>query len=332
MADEVLSADELDALLSTVDNTANGKRKREKRVAEYDFVRPNKLSGEQLRALQRMHESIAQTMTMALSTYLRVNLEVNIVSLGELTFDVFRNSLPNPTVINVLSIEPLPERAVATMDMKLAFSLVDKMLGGPGKPLDKVRPLTTIEQSLLDNVISRAVERFAAGWSELTTFKPVVESREMDPQFVQVIPSSEMVLVSTFSIAAPGELEPGEVCFCIPFISLEGILTRLGNQFRFASMKREQTPRQRALIDRVVHETALPVRVALGTTTVTLAEILAMRAGDILVLDQRRDAQVAGFIKDHLRFLGRPGRIGKNTAVHVDRVLPAGSSPNDKDT
>lgn len=331
MPDEILSAEELESLLSTVEETGAGKRKREKRVLEYDFVRPNKLSGEQLRALQRMHEGIAQNLTMALSTYLRINLEVNIVSLGELTFEVFRNSLPNPTVINVLSLAPLPERALATMDMKLAFSLIDRMMGGPGKPLDKVRALTTIEQSLLDNVIRRFLDRTAEGWNELAQFKAIVESREMDPQFVQVIPSSEMVLVSTFSIAAPGELEPGEICLCIPFISIDSVMQRLGNRFRFAAMKRDPTEGQRKHLARVVNHSTLQIKAELGSASVTLDDLMRMKAGDVLVLDQGTGAPARGSVAGRLRFLGSPGRSGKKMAIRVDRVLPPGKTPFDKD-
>jgi flagellar motor switch protein FliM len=331
MGDEILSAEELDALLTSVEEVGAGKRKREKRVIEYDFVRPNKLSGEQLRSLQRMHESISQNITMVLSTYLRVNLEVNIISLGELTFEVFRNSLPNPTVINVLSLAPIQERGIATMDMKLAFSLIDRMLGGPGKPLDRIRSLTTIEQSLLDNVIKRFLDQLAQGWRELVTFDPVVEAREMDPQFVQVIPSSEMVLVATFSLTAPGEIEPGELCFCIPFISLEGMVSQLGNQFRFAAMKRNQSPGQRRHLDRVVKQTTLEVACELGTTSLTIGEVLALKIGDVLVLDQRHDDQLVGRVAGLHRLVGRPGRLGKKTGFLVDQVIPAGKTLLDLD-
>lgn len=331
MAEELLSASELESLLNTVEETGSGKRKREKRIAEYDFVRPNKLSGEQLRSLQRMHETIAQTLTMALSTYLRVNLEVNIISLGELTFDVFRNSLPNPTVINVMSLAPLQERGLATMDIKLGFSLIDRMLGGPGKALAKPRPMTVLEQSLLDNVIHRFLKEIAAGWSELMTFTPVVESREMDPQFVQVIPSAEMVLVATFSIAAPGEIEPGEICFCLPFIGLENTLTKLGNQFRFASSRRGQTPPQRKYLDHVIKQSSLPVLSTLGTTTLTVGEIMDLKAGDVLVLDQRTETQLVASIAGIERVVGRAGRIGRHAAMLVEKVLPVGKSPLDKD-
>lgn len=331
MPDEILSAEELESLLSTVEETGAGKRKREKRIAEYDFVRPNKLSGEQLRALQRMHEGVAQALTMALSTYLRINLEVNIVSLGELTFEVFRNSLPNPTVINVLSLAPLPERALATMDMKLAFSLIDRMLGGPGKPLDKMRALTTIEQSLLENVIRRFLDRIAEGWAELVAFKPVVESREMDPQFVQVIPSSEMVLVATFSIAAPGELEPGEMCFCVPFISIDTVMQRLGNRFRFAAMKRDPSEGQRKHLDRVIRHSTLPLRAELGSASVTVDQVMAMKPGDIIVLDQRQGELAKGIIGGKLRFLASHGRVGRAVGLRVERVIPPGKNPHDKD-
>jgi flagellar motor switch protein FliM len=331
MADEVLTAEELDALLATVEEAGSGRRKREKRVSEYDFVRPNKLSGEQLRSLQRLHEAISQSLTMALSSYLRINIEFNIVSLGELTFEVFRNSLPNPTVINILSLAPLPERALATMDIKLAFSLIDRMLGGPGKPLDKARALTTLEQALLDNVVRRFLEKLAEGWHDLCQFTPEVESREMDPQFVQVIPSSEMVLVSTFSISAPGELEPGEMCVCIPFISLDGVLARLGNQFRFASMKRDQTPDQRRWLDKVVRGTAIPVRALLGTSTLSLGEVLALKPGDVVVLDQTTLDPVRVEVRGKLRAEGRAGRSGRHLGVHLDTVYPAGTGPIDKE-
>lgn len=331
MGDEILSSEELDALLTSVEEEGAGKRAREKRIVEYDFVRPNKLSGEQLRSLQRMHEAIAQNITMILSTYLRINIEVNILSLGELTFDVFRNSLPNPTLINVLSLSPIQERGIATMDMKLAFSLIDRMLGGPGKPLDRIRTLTTIEQSVLDNVIKRFLNQLAQGWKELMVFDPVVESREMDPQFVQVIPSSEMVLVATFSITAPGEIEPGELCFCIPFISLEGMVSQLGNQFRFAAMKRTQSVGQRKHLDRVVKQTTLEVTCELGTTALTIGEVIDLKVGDVLMLDQGHDAQLVGLVAGRQRLMGRPGIIGRKAGYLVERVIPAGKNQLDRD-
>jgi flagellar motor switch protein FliM len=331
MGDEILSSEELEALMSPVEGAAAGRGKREKRVSEYDFVRPNKLSGGQLQALQRLHETMAQGLTAALSSYLRLALEVSIISLGELTFEVFRNSLPTPTLINVLSLAPLQDRAVATMDMKLAFSLLDRMLGGPGRPLDKVRALTTIEQSLLDNLMRRFLEQLAQGWRGALEFAPAVEARETDPQSLQVIPSGEMVLVATFSLAAPGEIEAGEMCFCLPFTSLEGRLGRLGDPSRFTIRKRDQTPVQRKHLDRVVKQSTLEVSCALGTTALSVGEVMDLAPGDVLVLDQRHDGQLAGFVAGLERLAGRPGRLGRKVGFLIERVIPAGKSPLDRE-
>jgi flagellar motor switch protein FliM len=233
-------------------------------------------------------------------------------------------------MINVLSLAPVQDKGVATMDMKLAISLIDRMLGGPGKPLDKVRSLTTIEQSLLDNVIKRFLDQVSLGWRDLLSFDPVVESREMDPQFVQVIPSSEMVLVATFSITAPGELEPGELCFCLPFISLENTISKLGNQFRFAAMKRSQSAGQRRHLDRIIKQTTLEVTCELGTTELTIGEIMGLSVGDILVLDQSHDALLPGRVAGRERLLGRPGIIGRKAGYLVEEVHPADGSDADK--
>jgi flagellar motor switch protein FliM len=327
MADDILSAEELEALLATVEDESSGKRTRQKRIVDYDFVRPNKLSGEQVRSLQRLHETIAQNLTMVLASYLRVNLEVNLISLGQLTFDVFRNSLSNPTMINVLSMNPVQEACLATMDMKLAFSLVDRMLGGPGKALARMRPLTMLEQSLLDNVVQRFLTKLKEGWSSLLEFDPQVQAREMDPQFVQVIPSSEMVLVTTFTLQAPGELETGEMCFCIPFISLDAVISKLDFNFQFAAAARRQTERQREYLDRVVGDTAVSLEVRLGTTRLGLGEVLSLKEGDVLVLDQAHDQALQGFLRGRLKLTGRPGHVGRHVGLLVEEVVPEGDSP-----
>lgn len=327
MAEDILSSEELEALLSSVEEESSGNRTREKRVSDYDFIRPNKLSGDQIRSLQRLHETIAQNLTMVLSTYLRINLEVNLISLGQLTFDVFRNSLSNPTLINVLSMGQVQEACLATMDMKLAFSLLDRMLGGPGKALERMRALTTIEQYLLDNVIERFLGKLKEGWEALLDFTPQVESREMDPQFVQVIPSGEMVLVVTFTLQAPGELETGEMCFCIPFISLDAVISKLDYNFQFASTKRRQTDAQRDYIDRVVGDTAVPLRVELGTSSLGIGEILDLKEGDVVVLDQAHDEPLKGYLRDRLKLTGSAGKIGRRYGLVLEEVIPEGDSP-----
>lgn len=327
MADEILSEDELNDLLDSLEDAENAAPSQQKRIVDYDFARPDKLNAEQIRSLQRLHEGIAQDLETQLSRLLRVALEVSLVSLGQLSFDVFRNSLSNPTVLQVMDMQPSGDRAILTMDIKLAFSVIDRMLGGPGKALEQVRPLTVVEESLLDNVSDRFLDRITNGWEKLQQFSFEVIERESDPQFAQVIPPAEMVLVATFGVQSPGEIESGEVCYCIPFISLEEAFAKLSSQTRFADLRRPQTDQQRQHLDRVVAETAVPVSVDLGNTTLSIGEILALKQDDVLVLDQPADQPLNGFVSGNFKLQGRPGKVGRKVGFQLDLVIPDGANP-----
>ncbi|MDA3959398.1 MAG: FliM/FliN family flagellar motor switch protein [Planctomycetota bacterium] len=321
MADDLLSEDELSALLDAIGEDGGG-GPRERIIIDYDFARPDKLNSDQIRSLQRIHEGIAQESTNDLSRTLRMNLEVSLVSIGQLSFDVFRNSLTNPTVIRILDVPNKQHDAVLTVDSKLSLSLIDRMLGGPGTALDDIRPLTGVEEELLDNLTDPFIGHLAEGWQRMSDFSFTVREREYDPSFLQVIPAGEMVLVATFSVQAPGEIESGEICVCIPFLDLEDAITKLAAQGRFADIRRDQTVLERGHLDRVVQDTSVEMRVDLGTATLTIGEILSLAVGDVVVLDQDADDQVTGHICGRQKLLGRAGRIGRKTGLIIDDVLP----------
>jgi flagellar motor switch protein FliM len=324
--DDVLSEEELSALLDAVEEDPSSAMEPQ-RIVDYDFARPDKLNPDQIRSLQRMHESIAQDMETSLSRLLGIGVEVALVSLGQLSFDVFHSSLSSPTVLQVLSMSGSPERCVLTMDSKLAFSLLDRMLGGTGRSLDSLRGLTMVEDSLLDNVTDRFLEFLAGSWARLQQFSFAVEERESDPQFAQVIPAGEMVLVSTFSIQGTEDMEAGELCIAIPFINLERAIGKLSSQTRFADIRHEQTEQERAHIDRVVAGTQAPVRVQLGTATLRIGEILAMDKGDVLVLDQVKEQPLQARVGGLLKLTGRMGRIGRKVGFQIEELMPEGPLP-----
>lgn len=295
---------------------------KEKDIRDYDFARPNKLSNDQVRKLQHMHEGIAAQLSAELSSYLKNNIEVHLISLGQLRFEVFKNSLSNPTLCHVLSMSPIKENALVTIDMNLSFSLIDRMLGGDGKSIDEVRPLTAIEQGLMNNVSSRVLNQLSLGWAQVLAFKPRVEAVEMDPQFIQIIPSSEMVLVATFSVQSPGSMETGEMCFCIPFVSLDAVLSDSTKSSQFMSPSAQQSPEQRQHVERVLHNTLVPLSVELGTSQLTIGEVLGLQVGDVLVLDKGVEESLRGFVNGRDQLRCHPGQIGKKTTIMIDAVLP----------
>lgn len=328
--DDILSEDELNSLLDSIEDESPA-GKRPKRIVDYDFARPDKLNPEQIRSLQRMHENVATDVEGALSRLLRVPVEVSLISVGQLTFDVFRNSLANPTVVQVLAMPPAREAGVLTCDIKLSFSLIDRLLGGAGGTIDVIRPLTTVEESLLDNVTEILLARLSNGWKRIQEFDFKIIERESDPQFLQVIPAAEMVLVATFGISAPNNVvEAGEMCICIPFISLEGAIGKLSAGSAFADISRPQTEAERLHVDRVISQTTLPLVAELGRTTLSIGDILALKNGDVLVLAQPVNRPLAADVGGRRKLFGHAGRIGRKLGFAVDEVKPGASGEGEK--
>lgn len=327
MADDILSEDELGALLDTIESdvvtASEGKR-----IVDYNFARPDKLNPEQIRALQRLYETVAQDVESSLSRLLRMGMEVSLVSLGQLTYDVFRNSLYSPLVIQVLEMKPGSEYAVLTMDLKMGLSLIDRMLGGEGKALEDVRPLTGVEEGLVENITDHFIDRLTESWDRFQHFKYRIVERESDPQFVQVIPAAEMVLVATFGVHSPGIIEPGEVCICIPFLNIEQYIGKIGTQNRFANVRRSQTEEQKQYLGKMVNDTTSPLVASVGTASLTIGEVLGLQQGDVLVLDQRHDDLLEATVGGRRKVYGRAGRVGRKLGFLIEQVKPDGSRPD----
>ena len=320
--EDILSEDEIGALLDSLDD--GGMTEAPRRILEYDFARPDKLNPDQIRALTRMYDTVAQEMENYLTRLLRIGVEVSLVSLGQLSFDVFRASLSTPTIIQVLRMTGGREPCLLTADSKLSFGLIDRLLGGVGRSLKAVRPLTVVEENLIEGITNRWLTTVSESWTKLQEFDFSVIERESDPQFAQVIPAGEMVLVATYSVQSAGELEPGELAVCIPFINLELAIHQLNSQTRFAVIEDEQTDDQRHYIDRVVNASTVPCQVELGTAKITLGDLLGLAEGDVVVLDQFSTAPVIGAVGDRVKFLGKPGQLGRKRAVEVQALAPDG--------
>ena len=134
---EVLSQDEIDQLLtaiSTGEIESEGDLKRgaeTRKIKIYDFKRPDKFSKDQIRTLQMMHETFARLTTTSLSAQLRTIVHVHVASVDQLTYEEFLRSIPNPTTIAVINMDPLKGSSILEMDPSITFTIIDRLFGGP---------------------------------------------------------------------------------------------------------------------------------------------------------------------------------------------------------
>ena len=322
---DVLSQNEIDQLLNaisagqtTIERADAAVERRKIRI--YDFKRQDKLSKDQVRILSNIHEIFSRLATTSLSAQLRSLCQVHVASVDQLTFEEFTRSVPNPTTLAVIQLDPLKGSAILEIDPAVSFSIIDRMFGGKGEGGKLTRELTDIEQSAIEGIIVRLLGNLREAWSSVIELRPRLEQIESNPQFAQIIPHSEMVILVTMEIRA-GNAE-GMMNFCIPYIALESIAGKLSSQYLYSSVRRGSTTENTTALLARMEEIELDVVAEVGRLDVSLREVLDLRRGDVIRLHKAgvREAMVLR-IGNRKKFHCRPGVVGSRMAAQLTRKL-----------
>ncbi|MDP9417612.1 MAG: flagellar motor switch protein FliM [Actinomycetota bacterium] len=281
----------------------------------YDFRRPTKLSREHARALQVVFEGYAKQATTLLTTTLRVVAQVNLVSIEQITYDEYVSTLSNPTLMCLLSADPLPGAAVFEISVPTAMTLVDHLLGGPGSSEQPERPLTEIEYALAGGVIERLLGELRYAFEPIVKLEPRIAGLEYNPQFAQAATASDMILVASFDMRVGAEECVATVA--LPFNSVHTHLEQVTGQI--ITSERERLAREAAgvAMQRRIGDVHVDVAVAFNPTLVRPSELLALEVGDVLPLTHRTTAPLSVTAANVTFAHAVPGSQGKRLACLV---------------
>ncbi|MCK5736926.1 MAG: flagellar motor switch protein FliM, partial [Spirochaetaceae bacterium] len=196
---EVLSQDEIDQLLTAI-SSGDAETEDTRQVAErkniriWDFRRPDKFSKEQIRTVSFMHETFARLTTTSLAAQLRSMVHVHVASVDQLTYEEFLRSIPSPTALAVINMDPLTGSAILEIDPAITFTIIDRLFGGPGEGAKINRELSEIERAVMESIIVRILGNMREAWSQVIDLRPRLGQIETNPQFVQIVPPTEMVV------------------------------------------------------------------------------------------------------------------------------------------
>jgi flagellar motor switch protein FliM len=341
---DVLSQEEIEALLSSLGGgepepapsaapaaaggsgretgmaPASGKQKGPRSAVAYevyDFRRPDKLSKEQLRTLQMLHETFGRLAGTTLSAMLRTNVNIDLISLEQVPYEEYLRSISS-SVFAVMSLPPLNGQAALEMEFGLVFTMLDKLLGGKGEAIERSN-LTDIEAQLFKQVLGRMFSSLKSSWEGVVIVNPTIEDIETSPQFVQVAPPNDIVISILFEVRI-GQSH-GAMSLCIPYMVLKPITTKLSAQKWFAaSANRTQTPQHRSSLYAQVNNSKVDCWIKLGANRITVEDFLLLRAGDVIRLDQKTNCEMALMVADKEKFRGQPSLNGKRIAFHVHRT------------
>ena len=320
---DVLSQNDVESLLAALDPTAGPERAAfrdaggEELISVYDFKRPERVSKEQMRALQGLHEGFSREFGAGLSGLLRTIVEVKLVAVDQLTYSEFVFSLENPTCFNLLACDGLEGSLILDLTPAIVYPVCDRLLGG-GKnrrqaPPD--RPLTEIELRLVSRITDLATAALDNAWSNLTTLRSRVTRTESNPQLVQIVPPNEVVVLVSFEIAL-GETR-GIMNLCIPFNSIESVVGKLSGDAWSAYSQKEADPRERVALDAGVSRAPVRVTVRLAGTTLTAREIADLGPGDVILTDADRRGGLEVSVEGRPTFLCEPGLLKGKRAVRI---------------
>jgi flagellar motor switch protein FliM len=322
---EVLSQDEIDQLLTAI-SSGDAEAEDTRQVAErkniriWDFRRPDKFSKEQIRTVSFMHETFARLTTTSLAAQLRSMVHVHVASVDQLTYEEFLRSIPSPTALAVINMDPLTGSAILEIDPAITFTIIDRLFGGPGEGAKINRELSEIERAVMESIIVRILGNMREAWSQVIDLRPRLGQIETNPQFVQIVPPTEMVVLVTLETKVE-EVE-GMMNFCIPYLTIEPIISKLSAQYWYSSVRRGATTENLNVLRERLAGIDIPLVAEVGNLTLPMKDVMTLQPGNVIRLSGTRvgDPMVLK-LGNRPKFDCRPGVVGKKIAVQVTRKI-----------
>jgi flagellar motor switch protein FliM len=321
---KILTQAEIDALLSAAGDAQRSRRKTAPTgpVVRYNFRRPDRVSKEQMHALQFLHERGARNLSTSLSAYLRTTINLSVASVEQFSYQEFLSSLSDPTAFYSLSIAPFDEVGAIEINPSVAFAMIDRMLGGTGQSVAMSRPLTEIEQNVVDEVVKLLLDGLAEVWKAVTSLTFSIRGRETRPQMLQVAAPNEIVCAVIFDLKV-GDVR-GMISLCIP----TNVVETAGTQFSSAwqRQRRELTATERAWLDENLSRVPIPI-VPLIRTRLKTGAVLALKPGEIIALPLSADQPLDVYAGGVRKLTGRLAAEHSRLMVQIEsRCDPAGGA------
>lgn len=320
MSKDVLSQAEIDSLLEGLTSGKVTAEQIEEDVAQqklktYDFRRPNKFSKEHLRTLHVLHESYARLLTNYLSGLLSADINIEVASVGQFTYEEFTRSVSSPTLLSVFNYSSQKGSAVLETNPYFLMPLIDLQLGGIGEAPEQLREFTDIELTVARKLVEKILEQLAVIWKDIAKGEIKITSFETNPHLQQLLSPNEIVLVITFSTSV-GEDAKGLINLCFPYTFLEPLLSKFSvNQF--SQIYHEREPEDIEALENWLNCANVDISVKIGDGSINIKEFLELRPGDVLILDRRQNQDFDLYIQNQLKFKVQAGTIGKKLAVQV---------------
>jgi flagellar motor switch protein FliM len=294
-------------------------------VRRYDFHQPDRFSKEHLRTLRMIHENMARRLGLQLSTKLRTSVDVILSMIDTGPYGSFIQQISSaPSAMHLLSMKPLPGRVLIQYNSRLADMLVDRLLGGSGRPGSQAeRELTELEMNLLGSITDDVCDAVTDAWVGTIDLTPRLEERLTNPYFVQVALPSDTCAWISFEVALGGHSAAMNVC--LPASVLKPVMPKLSPQAWISGSGPQTDEEELATVRRYVrshlNNLKLEISAILEGSELTLADLISLQVGDVIPLQRHISEKVNLTMQGRNKMAGRLGTHRGKVAVEITDIL-----------
>ena len=322
---EILSQQEIDNLLSGM-SAGNGQagpapveiETSAREAVNFDFRLPHRLSKNQLRTFQAVHDSFGEAFGSYLVSRMQTTVSVNVLSVDQLFYSEFVLSIASPSCLYIFRIMESDALAALEVSPQLVLAMVEHLMGGVAEGSKESRLITKIEQSIVKGIIQRALMEIQRAWKTIADLTFKLERYENEGDFAQLAPASEIVMVVSFEVAIGRQKYLMNLCF--PTFALEEVFAKLNVQHFSALAAANREGDRSATIQKHLGETNLPATALLGEARLTLRELLNLEPGDVLRTSIPVGGEVSVVLGGRPRFWGTPGISRGKVSVKITRT------------
>lgn len=293
---EFLSQDEIDALLDIADEDGGLEEipedsvptSKDKSYAIYDFKKPNRISADQMKAFNALHDKMLRATITDLSAMLRKIVDVKLYSIEQMTYGEFILSIPQITSLNTLSIKPLEGRIVMECNPAISHKIIAHLLGNGDSTLtdSTEKELTEIELEVFNHFYQLITKHLKKAWEDVATINFKTESMDTNANAIQIISDHEIVLLVVFEITIDDE--SGFLSICYPISYIESLLNVIVEKI-FAEAKNRKISKQRD-INALMSGSKMTIDVMLAETELTIKDLLNLKQDDIVVFSKNANS------------------------------------------
>ncbi len=321
MSDQVLSQEEIDALLSSMDNGEVDVEPDEQQevdivVETYDLMSKSTMLHDQFHALVEIYDRFTFLLQTSLASTLYKPFEIGFVSTEMVRYEEFISAFSSPVSLCTFKLEPLIGSGLLVVEPDLSFSLIECMFSGDGTPLSQVRDFTPIERRMMAKFAGIVLKSFEEAWNIAYPVKMSLDSMETKPDFVHMAANEDLMIIVLFSVKWNDV--SGNIHICIPYLMLEPIKDKLSSTYM---MGKNMENVWRDQFFELLQETKVNLIGELGRNKYTVRDLLNFELNDVIGLNTGPDDTITVKVEGVKKYKGFPGVIKGNRAVQISTMI-----------